>query len=41
MTTDADRFWKEVASKLRKAEGFCVPRRANWKLSWTPSRRIS
>jgi hypothetical protein len=25
MTADADRFWKDVAGKLRKAEGFCVP----------------
>ena len=25
MTSDADRFWDEVADKLRKAKGFCVP----------------
>jgi hypothetical protein len=25
MTSDADQFWKEVADKLRRAEGFCVP----------------
>jgi hypothetical protein len=25
MTSDADKFWDEVAGKLRRAEGFCVP----------------
>ncbi len=25
MTSDADRFWDQIADKLRRAEGFCVP----------------
>ena len=25
MTSDADKFWDEVADKLRRAEGFCIP----------------